>query len=106
MHNAVPTYARDTVDSEVPQHVLVTVDPCFTPDAWEACLETLHSSAEVYTCHVLATSGLLHVLGVPLAPEGASALQLQHAKLSDDVVFTNYKGLAHTVSAPDKALAK
>jgi hypothetical protein len=49
MHNAIPTYARNTVHSEAPQRFLVPVVPRCTPDAGEARLETLNSSAENYT---------------------------------------------------------
>jgi hypothetical protein len=54
---------------------------------------------------LVATGGLLHVLGVPVAPESASVLQLQHAKLPN-AVFTNGQGLAYTVSAPNEALSE
>jgi hypothetical protein len=46
MPNAMPTCARNTIDSEVPQRFLVRVVPRYTPDAGKACLETLNSSAE------------------------------------------------------------
>jgi hypothetical protein len=49
MHNAIRTCARNTVDSEAPQRFLVTVVPRYMPDAGEACLQALHSSAEVDT---------------------------------------------------------
>jgi hypothetical protein len=49
MHNAIPTYARNTVHSEAPQRFLVTVVPRYSPDAGEARLETLNSSAEADT---------------------------------------------------------
>jgi hypothetical protein len=106
MHNAIPTCARNSVDSEAPQCFLIAVVPRYTPDAGEACLEALHSSAEGVTDWGVATDGLLYVLGVPFAPESASTLQLQRAKLTDAVVLANCKGLAHTVAAPDEALAK
>jgi hypothetical protein len=106
MHNAVLTCASDTVDSEMQQHFLVAYVPRYMQDAGEACMEALHSSAEVDTDEVLDTGGLLHLLGVPLAPESASALQLQRAKVPNAVVFTNYQGLAPTVSPPYKALAE
>jgi hypothetical protein len=80
MHNAVPTCARTTADSQAPQCFFTTVVLRCTPDVDMACLEGLHSSAEVGSAG-LATGGLLHVLGVPLAPESASTLQLQRAKL-------------------------
>jgi hypothetical protein len=47
MHNAIPTCA--TVHSEAPQRFLVTLVPRYTPDAGEALLETLKSSAELDT---------------------------------------------------------
>jgi hypothetical protein len=106
MHNATPTCARNTVDSEAPQRFLIAVVPRYPPDAGEECMEALHSSEEGGTDWGVATGGLLHVLGVPLAPESASTFQLQRAKLPDAVVFANRQGLAHTVSAPDEALAE
>jgi hypothetical protein len=69
-------------------------------------LEALHSSAEGDTDWGMATGDLLHVLGVPLAPESASTLQLQRAKLPDAVVLANCQGPAHTLAAPDEALAE
>jgi hypothetical protein len=69
-------------------------------------LEALHSSTEGDTDWGVATGGLLRVLGVPLAPESANALQLQRAKLPDAMVFANCQGPAHTVSAPDEALTE
>jgi hypothetical protein len=106
MHNAIPTCARNTVDSEAPQCFLIALVPRYTPDAGEACLEALHSSAEGDTDWGMATGGLLHVMGVPLAPESASTFQLQLVKLPDAEVFANCQGLAHTVTAPDEALAE
>jgi hypothetical protein len=73
MQNAIPTCARDTVDSEAPQRFLVTVVPRYTPDAKESCLVALHSSEEVETDYGLATGGLLHVFGGPPAPLNAPA---------------------------------
>jgi hypothetical protein len=84
MHNAIPTCARNTVHSKASQRFLIAVVPRYAPDAGEACLEALHSSAEGDTNWGVATGGLLHVLGVPLAPESVSTLQLlcsQCAKL-------------------------
>jgi hypothetical protein len=106
MHNAIPTCARTTVDSEAPQRFFIAVVPRYTPDAGEACLEALHSSAEGDTDWGMATGDQLHVLGVPLAPESSSTLQLQRAKLPNAVVFANCQGLAHTVTTPDEALAE
>jgi hypothetical protein len=104
MHNAIPTCVSNTVDSEAPQRFLIAVVPRYTPDAGEACLEVLHRQGG--TDWGVATDGLLHVLGVPLAPKSARTLQLKRAKLPDAVVLVNCQGLAHTVSAADEALAE
>jgi hypothetical protein len=71
MHNALPTCARNSVDSEALQRFLIAV-----VHAWKR-------SEEGDTDWGVGTDGLLHVLGVPLAPESASTLQLQSAKLPD-----------------------
>jgi hypothetical protein len=76
--------------SEAPQRFPIEVVPRYTPEARETCLEALHSSAEGDTDWGVATGGLLHVSGVPLAPESTSTLQLQRAKLPDAVVFATF----------------
>jgi hypothetical protein len=106
MHNVVPTCARDTVDSEAPKRFLVAVVPRCTPDVGGACLNAMHTSAEAVTDESLATGSLLHVLAVPLTPRTECRPAAVCRAPGRCVVCANCQGLAHSVTAPDEALAE